>query len=374
MRIAIVSPVYPFRGGIAYFTGCLYRELVKDNHQIKLLNFRQQYPGIFFPGRRQTELDSPFADIPSVRILTPYNPLTYARTLREILAFQPDLVCFSFFLPYFAPAYLYLLRKLQQNKIKTMLLVHNIEFHEKWFFARSWTRKLLNHSELVLTLSESVFQAAKQLVKEPDTKIIKGFHPLYDFHNQARYTRESAREKLGLQNRKVLLFFGYIKPYKGLDLLIKCFPLVKKRVPEAILLIAGEIYGNEQPYRDLIKETGLAEEIILKNEYIGSEEVELYYKVADVLVLPYRQATQSGVLQTAYAMDLGVVVTRVGSLPDMVKQGQTGVVANSLSENELAEAIVQYLSLDESYVRKNITEYRMNFSWAKFAELMVKEV
>ncbi|MBW6516300.1 MAG: glycosyltransferase [Candidatus Cloacimonetes bacterium] len=374
MRIVIIGPVYPFRGGIAYFSDCLYRELIKKNHQTKLINFNQQYPALLFPGKTQTEECSNFSDIFSTRVLTPYNPFTFKKTLHETLTFRPDVVCFSFFLPYFVPSYLYLIRRLKKKGIRTMILAHNINFHEKWFMSKQLTKRLLNSSNIIMTLSKSVYEDALKLIKSSEVQVIQGFHPLYDFHNQNRYSKESAKEKLGLKNRKVILFFGYIKPYKGVDLLIKSFPLVKEKISDAFLIIAGEIYGNKRYYKELIKQTGLEVDINLQNEYIGSDQVELYYKGADVLVLPYLQATQSGVLQTAYAMDLGVVVTPVGSLPDMVIPGKTGLITESLSENDLAKAIVQYFSLDEGIVKQNIKDHKTNYSWDKFVELLVESL
>jgi len=374
MRIVIIGPVYPYRGGIAYFSNCLYRELVDNNHKVKLINFHRQYPAIIFPGKSQIEQDSIFTDVPSKRVLTPYNPFTFKETLQEVLEFQPEIVCFSFFLPYFVPSYLFLIKRLRRKNIKTMILAHNIDFHERWFMGKQLTKRLLNSSNFIMTLSKSVYEDALNLSKSPEVQVIQGFHPLYDFHNQNRYTKESAKEKLGLQNRKVILFFGYIKPYKGVDLLIKSFSLIKEKIPDAFLLIAGEIYGNKRYYKELIKQTGMDEDINLKDEYIGSEEVELYYKGADVLVLPYLQATQSGVLQTAYAMDLGVVVTPVGSLPDMVIPDKTGVIAESLSENDLMKAVIHYFSLDKDGVKQNIKNYRANYSWDKFVELMLESL
>ena len=371
MRIVIIGPVYPFRGGIAYFTGCLYRELVSQSHQTLLINFKNQYPPLIFPGKSQTERDSSFTDIPSVRILTPYNPFTFKKTLQKIWSFKPNLVCFSFFLPFFIPAYKYLIKRLKKRKIRTMILAHNIEFHEHWAFGKLFAGKLLKASDLILTLSETVYQEALNLVGKSATRVIKGFHPLYEFHNHHLYTKEKAKETLGLQEKRIILFFGYIKPYKGVDLLIKSFPLLKKKIPEAALLIVGEIYGNRKFYKELIEQTGEGKDIMLIDEYIGSTDVELYFKAADVLVLPYRQATQSGVLQTAYVMDLGVVVSPVGSLPDMILPKKTGVVAKSLSEEDLANAIEHFFTLDTSTIKQNIHEYRTNYSWEKLVPLMV---
>jgi len=370
MKIAIIGPVYPYRGGIAHFSGCLFRELEKDKHQALLVNFRKQYPTFLFPGKRQTESESYFQDIPSLRILIPYNPFTYRKTLKKLLEFNPDLVVFQFFLPFFIPAYCYLLKRIKRRKIKTLIIAHNINFHERWLFAKTLTRKLLKKTDRIMTLSDTVYKEAGKLLQNNNDKLIRGFHPLYTFHNQNVYSRESARKRLGLEEQKVILFFGYIKPYKGVDLLIRSFILLKKELKEAILLIAGEVYGNKDKYLNLIKESGYTEDIILWDEYIGSADVELYFKAADLLVLPYRTATQSGVIQTAYVMGLGVVTTPVGGLPEMVMPGKTGVVANSVSAEDLASAISSYFTLDVKMVRESISQFCNRYSWNNFVQLM----
>lgn len=371
MRFVIVGPVYPFRGGIAHFTGCLSGALEEEGHRTLLVNFRNQYPTFFFPGKSQFEKNSFFDKIVSSRILTPYNPFTFRKTLKEILSFQPDLVMFSFFLPIFAPAYSYLIRRLEAKGLKTMVLAHNIEFHEKWLFGKRLTASLLKSTSFVMTLSQEVASRAVEHLKGFPVRIIKGFHPIYGFHNRNRYSPKEAREVLGLEEKRVILFFGYIKQYKGVDLLIKSFPLLRKKIGNAVLLIVGEIYGNKQYYLELIKNTGFEREIILKDEYVSDDDVELYFKSADVLVLPYRQATQSGVIQTAQVMNLGAVVTPVGGLPEMIIPDKTGVIASSVSETAIAEALEKYFSLNRSDVKKSIEQICSDFSWQNFVRLMV---
>jgi glycosyltransferase involved in cell wall biosynthesis len=380
MKFAIVGPAYPFRGGIAYFAGSLAKELEKQGHQVILINFRKQYPALLFPGKTQTEKDSFFSDLISERVLTPYNPFTYKKTLEKITAFSPDLIIFSFFLPYFIPAYHYLLHCLKKQNYQTMVLAHNIEFHEKWLFSKLLTKKLLKLTDYVVTLSGSVYEDAQRLIgrnlsnNRNRTKILKGFHPLYDFHNREQYSKEQAKRILGFPDKKIILFFGYIKPYKGIDLLIRSFPFIKEEYPGTVLIILGEVYGTKEKYYSLIEETGFREDILLEDKYIPSAEVELYFKGADVLVLPYRQATQSGVVQTAYVMDLGVVVTPVGGLPEMVVKEKTGVVADSVSEKGIASAIIHYFELDQELIRQNISELQKEYSWNSFVDFLLSDI
>jgi glycosyltransferase involved in cell wall biosynthesis len=205
-----------------------------------------------------------------------------------------------------------------------------------------------------------------------DIKIISSFHPLYEFHNRNAYSTDKAKEILNLKGKDVILFFGYIKPYKGVEMLIKSLPHIKKKLPNAVLLIVGEIYGDDQQYHSLIENSEFKEDIVLMDEYVSDNLVELYFKAGDTLALPYIQATQSGVVQIAYVMNIGVVVTPVGGLPEMVIDGKTGMVTSSVDEADFAEGIIKYFELDKQQVKDDIAEYRANLSWKKFVSDMIE--
>jgi len=401
MRFVQVGPVHPFRGGIAHFAGCLHKQLVKSGHESFLVTFKNQYPSLLFPGKNQTEENEYFNDLNPKRVLTPYNPLTFQKTLHQIIKRRPDYVIFHFFLPYFVPAYSFLLKQLRKRKIKTIIVTHNIDFHEKWPFAEHLTRHLLINADYILTLSNSVFvdavksishcrrQKKSNLIQEDSksdcsqicfqlgeriVKVIASYHPLYEFHNANKFTRTEAKERLGLNDRKVILFFGYIKPYKGVDLLIRSFEYIKREIPNAILLLVGEIYGDADTYTKLIDSCKYREDIILKNEYVDGDEVELYFKAADVLALPYTQATQSGVIQVSYVMGVGAVVTPVGGLPEMVEDKKTGIVCQAVSEESLAQGIIDFFHLDPALVQSEIERYKANFSWERFVDILIESL
>lgn len=371
MKIAIVGPVYPFRGGIAHFGGCLYKELVRQRHNVCMINFRSQYPSLIFPGKSQYETNHFFADIPSSRLLTPYNPLTYKKSLSKILDFCPDLVLFNYFIPILTIAYSFLMRQLRAKGFRCSLITHNIISHEKWPLANHLVKRMLYDTDSIITLSEAVSETAENTA--PQKEVIPAFHPLYDFYNRNRYNQKTAKERLGLAGKQVILFFGYIKPYKGVETLIRCFPQVKAKHPEAVLLIVGEIYGDSEPLMTLIAKSEYKESICLYNEYTSDDKIELYFKAADLLALPYRSATQSGVVQIAYSMGLGVVVTPVGGLPAMVKDGETGIIAQSASEKSFARAIIEFLSLDRDMITNSIASFSRQFSWQRFVEVILKK-
>ncbi len=373
MKVVIVGPFYPFRGGIAHFGGCLSNELRQQGHQTTLINFLNQYPQLIFPGSSQYEKDSYFSGLSSIRTLTPYNPLSYYPTLLKIQDSHPDLVIFNYFIPFLAPAYIYLIKKLRNKGIKSVVIVHNVASHEKWLLGNTLTRQMLKSVDLVFTLSESVFQDAKSLLNCRTANLKKLYHPLYDFFNRGKYTKEEAKAKLNLENKKVMLFFGYIKPYKGLDILLKSFPFIKKKISNLSLLIVGEIYGDKKYYQELIEKSGYKNDIIMNNEYIANDDVEIYFKATDLLVLPYINATQSGVIQIAYSCLCGVVVTPVGGLPEMVIPQKTGIISRSINEIDIANAIYEYFSLNSPQIVNHIKSYKEQYSWERFVKIFISE-
>lgn len=367
MKIAFFGPAYPLRGGIAQFIALLALEM-KKTHEVKIFSFRKQYPKILFPGKEQLDYSETKPDLSIEPIIVPYNPVTWPSAVNKIRDWQPEVVVLKYWIPFFAPCFGWMIRKLKKDNIKIVYAIDNIVFHERWPFADLLTKYALNKADKLITMSEEVFKHAKRLL--PNANVIKGFHPTYNCYNLGNYTSESAREKLQLQGKKIILFFGYIKPYKGLELLLKAMPQILKKIPLAHLVIVGEVYGDERIYFQLIKSLNLGNKVTFVNRFATNEEVELYYKAADVLALPYLSATQSGVVQIAYDFGLGAVCTPVGGLPELVIDKRTGIVADSVSETAFANAVAAYFALDKSELRQNILKENLRYSWENFAELI----
>ena len=367
MKIGFLGPAYPFRGGIVQFGTQLAYEF-RHKNEIKFFSFKQQYPKILFPGKDQIS-QSEKPDFTIISKLTPYNPFTWFPTIKAINDWKPDILIISYWIPFFAPSFGFILRRLNNN-VKLYYIVHNIDFHEKWIFAKSLTKYALNKADLLVTLSESVYNDACRLF--PKKKTVHGFHPVYNCYNFDKYTKVSAKSELKLTSKKVILFFGYIKQYKGLELLIRSLPDVINKIENAHLLIVGEVYGDPKKYRDAILEIGMRERVPFIDRFVKDEEIEIFFKAADVLALPYISATQSGVVQIAYDMDLGAVATPVGSLAELVLDGKTGIMAKDVSKEAFADAIVRYLELDQEILIKNIKEENKKYSWEALAELILK--
>ncbi|MDN5354260.1 MAG: hypothetical protein PWQ09_1016 [Candidatus Cloacimonadota bacterium] len=368
MKIAFLGPAYPFRGGIAQFIELLAKQFDKE-HQVKIFTFHKQYPKLIFPGKEQQDRTGKTPNIEIEPVLTPYNPITWPSAVKKIKKWQPDLLIFKYWIPFFAPAFGYIVRRL---KCKTVCLIDNIEFHEKWLFAEKFTRYALGNCDLLFTMSAAVWQDAKCIF--PQKQIVEAFHPPYDCYNQQKYTKQTAKQKLELTDKRVILFFGYIKPYKGLDLLIAAFSKLKKQLPNLHLLIVGEVYGDDQVYFDMLRDFDVAADTTFINRFVSDVEVELYFKAADVLALPYKQATQSGVLHIAYDMGLGAVSTPQGGLPELIEDGKTGLVAKETTAQAISTALASYLELDLEKISANCIAKSKESSWSKLAELIIKKV
>ena len=371
MKIAFLGPAYPWRGGIVQFIAILAEKLKTDGHQIKIFSFKKQYPQILFPGKDQFDHSRKTVDYEIEPVLIPYNPLTWIPSFWKIKKWKPQILILKYWIPFFAPAFgfvIFLLKLFSETKV--VYIIDNIDFHEKWAFGKMLTKFALGKADRLITLSKSVYENARKMF--PRTEIIPAFHPSYFIFDHNRFNSESAKKELGLSGKKVILFFGYIKPYKGLDLLLKSFPDIQKKIPDAHLLIVGEVYGDDERYLQLISKLKIANEVTFIRKFVADDEVELYFKAADVLALPYKQATQSGVAQIGYTMNLGAVATPVGGLPEMVLHRKTGIVAKSVLPKDFAAAVTDYFQLDKAELTKNIAFENKKYSWKQFIELVLK--
>ncbi|MCK5050301.1 MAG: glycosyltransferase [Candidatus Cloacimonetes bacterium] len=371
MKIGFLGPAYPLRGGIAQFNMLLALEL-KKKHEVKIFSFSKQYPKIIFPGKDQIDHSETKPDLEIEPIVIPYNPLTWFSAVKKIRQWQPGILILKYWIPFFAPVFGWLIRRLKKHNIRVIYVIDNIVFHEKWYFAEKLTKYALGKADVLITMSDSVNDDARRLL--PKANIIKGLHPIYNCYDLGNYSKESAKIKLQVEKKKTILFFGYIKPYKGLDLLIRSFPLILRELPDAHLMIVGEVYGDDTGYFDLIEKLNLKNDVTFINRFATNEEVELYYKAADVLALPYTSATQSGVVQIAYDMELGAVATPVGSLAELVLDGKTGIMAEDVSKEAFSDAVVRYFELDQEQLIRNIKEESKKYSWEALAKLILNSI
>lgn len=372
MRIAFLSPFYPFRGGIAQFSDSLYLSLRK-HHEVGAFTFTRQYPQFLFPGKTQYVTASDVnRGINAERVLDSVNPLTYRRTAEKIHIGNPEIILISYWMPFFAFSLGRVARILKKlcPRAKIVSIMHNVIPHEKRPGDDLLTRFYLKQNTGFVVLNDN---SKDDLLKlKPYAKYIVMPHPLYD-HYGNKIPKAEACAKLGVPaDKKVLLFFGLIRGYKGLDLLLEALAGLDESY---YLITAGEVYGSFDKYNSIIKKHSLSNRVLLHTKYIPESDIALYFSASDVCVLPYRSGTQSGIEGISYHFGLPVIVTDVGGLTETVEKHKTGLVVSRAETALLKEAVLNYfeggLPLRDLF-EINIAEFKKQNSWDKFSDKLVK--
>ena len=355
MDIAYLSTFYPFRGGIAQYNAALYRQLEKNN-KVTAFTFKRQYPSLLFPGKTQYVTEKDIADpIESTALVDTMNPLSYITAGSKIRKTKPDLLLVKFWLPFFGPSLGKVARMLPCKKIA---ILDNVIPHEKRPGDVAFIKYFVNSYDGFVCMSKEVESDLYKV--KPNASSIFHPHPLYD-HFPARMDKQAAREKLGIPaDKKVLLFFGFIRSYKGLDLLIET---ISKLPEDYVLLIAGEPYGDYSVYSKLIDTHQVRDRVIEHVRYIDDNEVSLFYSASDVSMLTYKTATQSGVVAISYHYDLPVIVTDVGGLKESVSPYGSGLVADVPTVDSIIEATLRFFESPYSEFVQGIEKVKKEASW-----------
>ena len=363
MKIAILSCFYPYRGGISQFNACLYGELSKHN-VVRAFNFKRQYPEFLFPGKTQfVTADDEAVPVESISLLDTANPFSYIKTYKAIKEWGPDVLIVRYWMSWFAPSLGYITRRMKKH-CKVISILDNVIPHEPHFFDAPLTKYFLKGSTGSVTLCEAV---SKDLLKlSPDKKYTVIQHPLYSHFGQ-KLQREEAERKLGLEpGKKNLLFFGLIRAYKGLDILLEAFG---KLPDDYQLIIAGEPYGSFDKYQEIIDSLPNKDRIRMNLKYIKDSEVKDYFSAADLAVLPYRSATQSGISSVSYHFEVPMIVTDTGGLRETIGDRGTGIVAQECTPECILKEIQRFFSdadLQQECIR-NIRLEKERLSWNTFA-------
>lgn len=374
MKIVIVGPAHPYRGGIAKFNETLALRMMAKGDIVSVVNFTLQYPSMLFPGKTQYT-DAMPPKIENHRVLNTVNPFSWCGVAKKIIKMQPDIVLFRYWMPFFAPSMGTIAKKIKKKGIKTIALTDNIVPHEKHFFDKPCTNYFLNQIDKVVYMSDQVGRDLDNL-KYKGSKVFSP-HPIYDTYGEG-VTKSEACAVLELDpNVKYALFFGFIREYKGLDLLLKAwreisFEIKGEACEKVKLVIAGEFYEDREKYIELIKELGIEDEIILRDNYIAEDEIKYYFSAADLVVQPYKTATQSGITQIAYSFGVPMIVTNVGGLGEIVPDGKVGFVVES-NASALAMAIERFFeqNLYDKF-HANIQTEKERFSWKTMIDAIEK--
>jgi glycosyltransferase involved in cell wall biosynthesis len=367
-QIAVLGLSYPFRGGIAHYSTLLVREL-RRHHLVRFVTLRRQYPEFLFPGQSQYDDSAATITEENEPIIDSINPLTWLRTAFTLWRGRHDLVIVQWWNPFFGLAFGTITNLLSLvSRARICFLCHNVLPHEGSLLDRWLTGYAFSRATHFIVHSEH--DKTNLLALAPRAPVTKTRHPTYAvFGAHDLCDKAAARRRLGLRvDRATLLFFGLIRPYKGLEYLLRAMPLVVREV-DCVLLVVGEFYEPKDRYTHLIEDLRLGEQVELIDRYVKNEEVSLYFRSADVVVLPYVEATQSGVVQIAFGLEVPVITTDVGGLPEIVEDGFTGFVVASRSSEQLAGAIVRfYREAREDSFRNEITRRRGEFDWRQETE------
>jgi len=365
--VVIIGPAFPLRGGgLSTFNERLAREFNHQGYETQLYTFSLQYPSFLFPGTSQYSTDVAPKDLDIKVCINSINPFNWIKVGMELAKLKPDLIVVRFWIPFMGPCLGTILRFVRKNQhTRIVCIADNIIPHEKRFGDAILTKYFIKPIQAFITMSENVFSDLRKF--EPIKPAILVNHPLYDNFG-AIVSKTEARNHLALPiDKKIILFFGFIRHYKGLDLLIEAMADQRVKDAEIVLLVAGEFYKDPKPYLEQIKHLGLEKSIILKTQFIQDDEVRYYICASDLVVQPYRNATQSGVTPLAYHFEKPMLVTNVGGLPMMVPNGKVGLVSEP-NPKSLANSILEYFNKGEQYFLPNLREEKKKYSWDIFLE------
>lgn len=365
-NIIIIGPAHPLRGGLASFNERLALECKNSGHQVSIYTFSLQYPGFLFPGTTQysSEPAPPGLDIQV--LINSVNPFNWIKTGRKLQKEKPDIILVRYWLPFMGPCLGTILRIVHKNKhTRIVCLADNIIPHEKRPGDVVFTRYFLKPVDAFVTMSEKVLSQLSRFAAGKPARYVA--HPLYDNFGE-KISRETARAHLHINpNEKVVLFFGFIRKYKGLDILLEAIKILKQSTHKPFaaqikFLIAGEFYEDRAPYDDMIRSLGIESSLILHTEFISDSEVKNYLCASDLVVQPYKSATQSGVTPLAYHFEVPMVVTNVGGLPAMVPDDKVGLIA-APNAASVAEKIIEYFEKGEEHFLPYLREEKKKYSW-----------
>ncbi len=370
-KVVLLSPAHPLRGGIASSSERLAQEMMQQGYEVEIISFYLQYPKILFPGKTQYTSDPAPEGVRILSLMSSINPLSWWRVGKKLQRERPDWIVVRFWLPFMGPCFGTVLRLAKRNKhTRIFCIPDNIVPHESRPGDRMFTRYFINPIEGFIVMSKAVGQQLRQFSLTKPFRFVP--HPIYDNYGE-QASREESLNALKLDPAfQYLLFFGFIRDYKGLDLLLKAFADQRLASLPLKLIVAGEYYGNEAYYQQIIEERGLADRLEMHTQYIPKESVRHYFGAADLVVQPYKSATQSGISQLAFHFEKPMVVTEVGGLPEIVKHGTSGYVV-PISEQAIADAILDFFEAQKgATMTAGVRQEKGRFAWGNLINALLE--
>jgi D-inositol-3-phosphate glycosyltransferase len=369
-RVVLVGTAYPLRGGLAAFNERLVREFNILGYDTLIETFSLQYPNFLFPGKTQFSTDPAPADLKIEISVNSINPANWIKVGRKIKKLKPAVLIFKYWTPFMAPCFGTIIRLAKSKHTRVVVICDNIIPHEKHFFDDTLNRYFLKPVDGFICMSESVRQDLLSYL--PKAKNILSPHPVYDNFGDA-IDKNFAREKFNLKpDDRVILFFGFIRQYKGLDILLEAMADERIRRLGIKAIVAGEYYEDAAPYKKLIHDLHLQYSLILKDDFIPNEEVKYYFSAADIVVQPYKSATQSGISQICYHFEKPMIVTRVGGLPEIVPHMRCGYVCD-VNPHSVADAIIDFFTHSKRpEFQEHLKEEKKKYSWKRMVEAIIQ--
>ena len=364
MKIIILGTAHPYRGGLAAFNERLARQYQAEGHEVEIVTFTLQYPSLLFPGKTQYSTEPAPEGLKITRKLNAINPFSWLRTGRYIRHQHPDLLITPFWLPFMAPALGTACRRAKRKGTKRISIVHNLIPHEHHIGDRQLSAYFVHSNDGFVSLSRSVLDDLNAFDPKGTKPRTFSPHPIYD-HYGALLGRSEALSQLGLrESQRYVLFFGFIREYKGLDLLLEAMADDRMERWGVKLIVAGEFYGDPKPYEELIQRLDLDSRVVMHTDFIPDSEVNRYFCAADLVAQPYKSATQSGVTQIAFHFEKPMIVTNVGGLPEIVPDGKVGFVVEPQAQ-QIADAIVRYFDEDwQQRLTEGVREEKKKYQWS----------
>jgi len=368
-KVVIIGPAHPLRGGLATFNQRLAKEFQYQGHECSIVSFSLQYPSFLFPGTTQYSSDPAPADITIHTWINSVNPLNWLMVGKRLKALKPDLIVVRYWLPFMGPALGTILRQVKKNRhTRIVCIADNVIPHEKRAGDVSFTKYFIKTPDAFVTMSEKVLSDLRRFTSKP-AQLVQ--HPLYDNFGEG-VPKEEARRFVGLNLQdKIVLFFGFIRQYKGLDLLLKAMADDRIKSENIKLLVAGEFYEDDKPYLQIIQENDLQDRVIMKTNFIPDSQVRYYLCSGDCVVQPYKNATQSGVTPLAYHFEKPMIVTNVGGLPSLVPDEKVGLVCEPTPES-IAGSILKFYRLGEQYFIPHLRSEKEKYSWSKLTDAIIQ--
>ncbi len=364
MKIVLIGPVYPYKGGISHYTGIMYQTLAK-NYDVTMISYSFQYPKLLYKKEQRDYSNDSFKIDGTYYLINTLSPVNWIRVSRRINDLSPDLVIIQWWHPYFAPCYQSIIRHLKDTRV--MFICHNVFPHERFPLDRMLTTQTLRKGDCYIVQSGQDESDLLEIV--PGAHYLRAVHPTYNAFKMQDLSQAEARQMLEItEETKVLLFFGFVRKYKGLRYLIEAMPRIVRSLTDVKLMIVGDFGDHRCEYMDQIERTGVKDHISIYDGYIPDREVEKFFAACDVVVLPYISATQSGIVQIAYGFEKPVIATNVGGLPDVVADGKTGYLVSAEAPVEIADAVIRFYENGSQSFVQNVKNEAYRFSWDRMVE------